>query len=35
LSVTMFEKTPLLRALSDVDLKDQELESCKQLNLFE
>lgn len=35
LSVTMFEKTPLLQALSDVDLKDQELESCKQLNLFE
>lgn len=35
LSVTMFEKTPLLQAFSDVDLKDPELESCKQLNLFE
>src|SRR5882672_4014762 len=35
LSVSVFEKTPLLQALSDVDYKDQESEGCNQLNLWE
>ena len=35
LSVSIFEKTPLLQALSDIDFKDQILESCNQLNLFD
>lgn len=35
LSVSIFEKTPLLLALSDLDFKDQSPDSCKQLNLWE
>ena len=35
LSVSIFEKTPLLQALSDIDFKDPELESCNQLTLFD
>jgi len=35
LSVTIFEKTPLLQALSEIDFKDPELENCNQLTLFE
>jgi len=35
LSVSVFEKTPLLQALSDVDYKDQESDGCNQLNLWE
>jgi len=35
LSVSVFEKTPLLQALSDVHLKDLETDSCNQLTLFE
>lgn len=35
LSVIVFEKTPLLQALSDVGSQDQETDSCNQLILFE
>jgi hypothetical protein len=35
LSVSIFEKTPILQALSDVDFKDQAPDYCNQLNLFE
>jgi hypothetical protein len=35
LSVSVFEKTPLLKVLSDVDFKDLELDYCNQLTLFE
>lgn len=35
LSVSVFEKTPLLQALSDVDYKDQESDGGNQLNLWE
>ena len=35
LSVSIFEKTPLLQALSEIDFKDPELESCNQLTLFD
>ena len=35
LSVSVFEKTPLLHALSDVDFKDLELDCYNQLTLFE
>jgi len=35
LSVSVFEKTPLLQALSDADSQDQEFDSCNQLTLFE
>jgi hypothetical protein len=35
LSVSVFEKTPLLQALSDVDYKDLESDGCNQLNLWE
>ena len=35
LSVSVFEKTPLLQALSDVDYKDLESEGCNQLTLWE
>ena len=35
LSVSVFEKTPLLQALSDLNLKDPETDSCNQLTLFE
>jgi len=34
LSVTLFEKTPILRALSYVDYKEQDNENHNQLNLF-
>jgi len=35
LSVSVFEKTPLLQALSDVDSKDHESGACNQLTLWE
>ncbi len=35
LSVSVFEKTPLLQALSDVDYKDLESDGCNQLTLWE
>jgi hypothetical protein len=35
LSISVFEKTPLLRALSDVDFKDLESDCYNQLTLFE
>jgi len=35
LSVTIFEKMPLLQALSDTDFKEPEHDPCNQLNLFE
>jgi lambda repressor-like predicted transcriptional regulator len=35
ISVTVFEKTPLLQAISDVDNQDPELDNRNQLNLFE
>lgn len=35
LSVSVFEKTPLLQALSDVDFKDLESDGCNQLTLWE
>ena len=35
LSVSVFEKTPLLQALSDADFKDLEPDYCNQLTLFE
>jgi hypothetical protein len=35
ISVTVFEKTPLLQAISDVDSQDAELDNRNQLNLFE
>lgn len=35
LSVSVFEKTPLLQALSDVDYKDLESGGCNQLTLWE
>ena len=35
ISVTVFEKTPLLQAISDVDSQDPELDNRNQLNLFE
>jgi len=31
-SVTLFEKMPLLQALTDVE--EQDVSTCKQLNLF-
>ena len=34
-SVTVFEKTPLLQAFSNLDIQDLESENCNQLNLFE
>jgi hypothetical protein len=34
LSVTLFEKTPILQALSREEDKEQIQESCIQLNLF-
>jgi len=35
LSVSVFEKTSLLQALSEVDFKDQESDGCNQLTLWE
>ena len=35
LSVTLFEKTPILQALSQIDYRTEEVEDCKQLNLFD
>ena len=35
LSVSVFEKTPLLEALSDIDFKDLEPDCSNQLTLFE
>jgi hypothetical protein len=35
LSVSVFEKTPLLQALSDADFNDLEPDYCNQLTLFE
>jgi hypothetical protein len=35
LSVTIFEKMPLLQALSDTDFKEPEPDPCNQLTLFE
>jgi hypothetical protein len=35
LSVTLFEKIPILQALSTTPYTDQKDDSCKQLNLFE
>jgi len=35
LSVTIFEKTPSLDALSSSDYEMQLITSCKQLNLFD
>ena len=34
LSVTLFEKTPILQALQLSDSQDDSDENCKQLNLF-
>jgi IS4 transposase len=33
-SVTLFEKMPLLQALTDVEVEEQDVSTCKQLNLF-
>ena len=33
-SVTLFEKMPLLQALTDVEVEEQDGSTCKQLNLF-
>lgn len=35
LSVSVFEKTPLLQALSDMNFKDPEPDGCNQLTLFD
>ena len=34
-SVSIFEKTPILEAFSAVDSKDQTIDDCNQLNLFD
>ena len=34
ISVTLFEKMPLLQDLTDVEVEEQEVSVCKQLNLF-
>ena len=34
LSISLFEKTAILQALSHVDYKDSDEDTCKQLNLF-
>jgi hypothetical protein len=34
LSVTLFEKMPILQVLSDIEYKDQEEQVGNQLNLF-
>jgi hypothetical protein len=34
LSVTLFEKTPILEAFSNTDYKDLDEYPCNQLNLF-
>jgi hypothetical protein len=35
ISVIIFEKMPILQAFQDIDIKEQETQSCIQLNLFE
>jgi IS4 transposase len=34
ISVTLFEKMPLLQTLTDVEVEEEEAPACKQLNLF-
>jgi len=34
ISVTLFEKMPLLQTLTDVEVDEQEVSVCNQLNLF-
>ncbi|TSA10275.1 MAG: IS4 family transposase, partial [Deltaproteobacteria bacterium] len=34
MSVTLFEKMPILQVLSDIDYKNQEEQVSNQLNLF-
>jgi IS4 transposase len=34
ISVTLFEKMPLLQALTDVEVEEEEVSTCNQLNLF-
>jgi hypothetical protein len=35
LSISLLEKTPIARALSGTDWNDFDLDSCKQLKLFD
>jgi hypothetical protein len=35
LSVSLFEKTPILQAISSDDYQNQEGDSCNQLELFD
>jgi len=35
LSVTLFEKTPILQALSDIDYEEPIADNHNQLNLFQ
>ena len=34
ISVTLFEKMPLLQTLTDIEVEEEEVSTCKQLNLF-
>jgi hypothetical protein len=34
ISVTLFEKMPLLQTLTDVEVEEEKVLTCKQLNLF-